>query len=65
MVTKILISVDVSKLVKTNKEVFIGWFAHIKAFVDSYYEYLANMDIDIAFAINKSSPMPQSLLRGK
>lgn len=58
-VPKILNVVDVSKITETNKDdfFFIG-YAHLKAFLDSYYDYLAIIDIDLALAMNKTLKVP-------
>lgn len=65
MVMKILTIVDVSKIAKTNKDDFVIGFANVKAFLNRYYDYLAITDIDLALAINKTSKVPQCLLKVK
>lgn len=64
-VKKILCNVDVSKVAQENRNAFIIGFAHIKTFLDSYYDYLAIKYIDLAMAVNKTSKVPQSLLKEK
>lgn len=63
MVTEILSNVDVAKTTQNNKDTLVSGFARTKAFLDSYYEYLAIIDIDIALDINKTSKVPQYLLK--
>lgn len=63
-ISKILCIVDVLKVVDENRHAFILGYGQIKAFLDCYYEYLAITDIDLALAINKTSKVPQSLLKG-
>lgn len=65
IVSKILCNVDTSKVAEENSDVFVLGYAHIKALLDCYYKYLAITDIDLSKAINKSSKVPQSLLKGK
>lgn len=64
-VSNFLCNVDASKVAEENRNVFVLGYAHIKAFVDCYYEYFSITDIHLSMAINKSSKVPQSLLRGK
>lgn len=64
-VTKILSVVGLSKLIETNKDDFVVGVAHIKSFLDNYFDYLVVTDIELAIAINKTSKVPQSLLKGK
>lgn len=64
-VTRILSNVGVSKLTETNKDDFLIGFAHIKVFIDNYYDWIASTDIELTSAVNKPSKVPQSLLKGK
>lgn len=63
-VTKILSHVDVSKLQKHKKDDFFIGFAHIKAFIDNHYDCLAVTDIELAIAVNRTSKVPQLMLKG-
>ena len=62
-IMKILINVDVSKIPKTNINGFILGFGHIKAFLDSYYEYLAITYINLAIVIKRTTKVPQALMK--
>lgn len=53
------------KITESNKDDFVIGFYHIKAFLDSYYDCLAITYIDLALEINKTSKVPQSILKGK
>ena len=64
-ITNILINLDVSKIPETNRNDFILGFGHIKAFLDSYYEYLAITDNDLVIAIKKTVKVPQTLAKAK
>lgn len=50
-VARILKGVHVSKLQMSNKECFPIGFAHIKLFIDNYYDCLAMKDVDLALAM--------------
>lgn len=52
-------------MAKENRDTFCSLTCTSKAFIDYYYGYLVNTDISLAMAINKSSKVPQQLLRGK
>ena len=65
IVTTFLSNVDVTKLLEDNKDDFLIDFAHTKVFIDSYYDCLTIIDIELAIAMNKTSKFPQSLLKGK
>lgn len=65
IVSNISSNVDKSKVSETSKHAFVIGFGHINAFLDSYYEYLAITDIDLSLAINMTSNVPQSLLKGR
>lgn len=62
--TKILSQVHRSQIPKENCDALIIGYGHIKAFIDCYYSYLAEKDIDLAMTINKSSKVPKLFLRG-
>lgn len=47
IVANILSEVDVSKLQVNNKEDFLLGFAHIKLFIDNYYDCLALTDVEL------------------
>ena len=57
-VAKILSSVDVSKLQMTKKIDFLIGFAHIKLFIDNYYDCLAMIDVELASAMGRQVTMP-------
>lgn len=63
--SKMLSNVDILKKAETNRNALVIGFGHAKAFLDSYYEYLAITDIDLTLAINKTSKVPQPLLKGR
>ncbi|CAI9259193.1 unnamed protein product [Lactuca saligna] len=65
MFTNILSNVDVSKIIENNKDDLIISFAHIKFFIDNYYDFLEITDIELALTIKKPLKSPQSFLRGK
>ncbi|CAI9294637.1 unnamed protein product [Lactuca saligna] len=64
-ILRVLSNVDVMKLPEKNQDDFLIGVAHIKVFIDNYYDFLAITDIELAIAINKTSKVPQSLLKGK
>ena len=64
-ITKILINEDVSKIPKSNRNDFIIGFGHSKAFLESYYEYIAITNNDLALAIKKNVKVPQTLAKAK
>ena len=64
-VAKILSTADVSKLQVNRKEDFLIGFAHIKVFIHNYYDCLAMTDIELAMVVNRTSKVPQSMLKGK
>ena len=55
--------IDVSKIQLTRKEDFLIGLAHIKLFIDNYYEYLALADVELALANGKQIALPQSMLK--
>ena len=65
IMTKILSNVDVMKLLENNKDDFLIGFAHIKVFIDNYFDCLSITDIELAMVVNKISKVPQSFLKGK
>ena len=64
-VTKILSTIDVSKLQLNNKDDFMIGFAHIKVFINNYYDCLFVIDIELALAVNRNSKVPQSMMKGQ
>lgn len=64
-VSKILCNVDISRAAAKNRKAFIIGYTHIKSFIDCNYGYLAVNNIDLAMADNKTSKVPQSLLKGR
>ena len=49
----------------TRKEDSLIGFAHIKLFIDNYYEYLALTDVELAMAVGKQITVPQSMLKSQ
>lgn len=64
-VSRILKEVDISKLQLKRKEDFLIGFAHIKLFIDNYYEYLALTNVELALAIGKHITVPQPMLKSQ
>ena len=64
-VANILRSVDVSKLQVNNKEDFLIGLAHIKLFIDKYYDCLALTDVQLAIAMGCQVKVPLLLLKGQ
>ena len=64
-VAKILNGIDESKLQGTNKEDYLLGLAHIKLFIDNYYDCLALTDVELALTIGKEINVPQSLLKSQ
>lgn len=54
-ITNILCDVDTSQVAEENQNAFIIGYAQNKAFIDLYYSYMAETNIDLAMAINKTS----------
>lgn len=57
-VTNFLISIDVLKLLDSNKDDFLIGFTHIKVFIDNYFDCLAVTEIELAMAVNRTSKVP-------
>lgn len=64
-VEKILSYVDVLKLQANKKEDFVIGFAHIKLFINDYYDCLGMTDVELALAMNRTVTVPQSMLKGQ
>ena len=64
-VARIMKGTDFSKLQLTSKKDFLIGFAHIKLFIDNYYEYLALTDLELALAIGKQITVTQSMLKSQ
>lgn len=49
----------------TSKEDFLIIYAHIKLFINNYYDYLTMTDVELALAMRKQIIVPQYLLKSK
>ena len=58
-VATILKGTNVLKLQLSSIEYALIGFAHIKLFIDNYYEYHALIDVDLALAVGKQITVPQ------
>lgn len=57
-VATILKGTNVLKLQLSSIEYALIGFAHIKLFIDNYYEYHALIDVDLALAVGKQITVP-------
>ena len=64
-VAKILKVNSETKLQGTSKEDFMLGLAHIKIFIDNYFNCLALTDVELALTIGKRITVPQSILKSK
>lgn len=64
-IQKKLCNVETSQVVKEIQNTFVIGCAHINDFIDCYYGYLVVKYIDLGIAINKTSKVPNALLKGK
>lgn len=60
-VARILKGVDHMKLQGTSKEGFVLGHAHVKLFIDNYYDCLALSDIEMELAIRRKVTVSQSI----
>ena len=58
-VARILKGTNFSMFQLTNKEDFLIGFAHIKLFIDNYYENLTLADVELTLAIGNEITVPQ------
>lgn len=62
---RILKGIDAMKLQGTSKDEYPLGLAHIKLFIDNYYDCLALTDVELALAMGKEITVHQSLLKSQ
>lgn len=58
IVARILKGMDVLNLQMTSKEDFLIEFAHIKLFINNYYDCLAMIDVELYLAMGRQVTVP-------